>query len=69
VSDSTASAPKKAYSRWIREYIPFHRKRHPAEMPIGSEPVSQSLDVSTTMIYTHVMNKGGKGVRSPLDTL
>jgi integron integrase len=26
-------------------------------------------DVSTTMIYTHVMNKGGKGVRSPMDTL
>ena len=26
-------------------------------------------DVSTTMIYTHVMNKGGKGVRSPLDIL
>src|SRR5450759_15118 len=25
-------------------------------------------DVSTTMIYTHVLNKGGKGVRSPLDT-
>ena len=24
-------------------------------------------DVSTTMIYTHVMNKGAKGVRSPLD--
>jgi integron integrase len=24
-------------------------------------------DVSTTMIYTHVLNKGGKGVRSPLD--
>lgn len=26
-------------------------------------------DVSTTMIYTHVMNKGGKGVRSPMDLL
>lgn len=26
-------------------------------------------DVSTTMIYTHVLNKGGKGVRSPLDRL
>ncbi|MFZ5593977.1 MAG: integron integrase [Pseudomonadota bacterium] len=26
-------------------------------------------DVSTTMIYTHVLNKGGKGVRSPLDQL
>lgn len=24
-------------------------------------------DVRTTMIYTHVLNRGGKGVRSPLD--
>jgi len=24
-------------------------------------------DVSTTMIYTHVLSKGGRGVRSPLD--
>jgi site-specific recombinase XerD len=26
-------------------------------------------DVSTTMIYTHVLNKGGRGVTSPLDKL
>lgn len=26
-------------------------------------------DVSTTMIYTHVLNKGGRGVSSPLDHL
>ena len=26
-------------------------------------------DVSTTMIYTHVLHRGGKGVRSPLDGL
>ncbi len=26
-------------------------------------------DVQTTMIYTHVLNKGGKGVASPLDQL
>lgn len=26
-------------------------------------------DVSTTMIYTHVLNKGGRGVSSPLDAL
>jgi integron integrase len=26
-------------------------------------------DVSTTMIYTHVLNRGGKGVQSPLDAL
>jgi integron integrase len=25
-------------------------------------------DVSTTMVYTHVLNKGAQGVRSPLDT-
>jgi integron integrase len=26
-------------------------------------------DVKTTMIYTHVLNRGGRGVRSPLDAM
>jgi site-specific recombinase XerD len=26
-------------------------------------------DVATTMIYTHVLNRGGRGVRSPADSL
>ena len=26
-------------------------------------------DISTTMIYTHVLNRGGRGVRSPVDGL
>jgi site-specific recombinase XerD len=26
-------------------------------------------DVSTTMIYTHVLNRGGRGVQSPADDL
>jgi len=26
-------------------------------------------DVSTTMVYTHVLNRGGRGIRSPLDAL
>lgn len=26
-------------------------------------------DVSTTMIYTHVLNRGGRGVVSPMDRL
>lgn len=26
-------------------------------------------DVHTTMIYTHVLNRGGRGVKSPIDTL
>ena len=26
-------------------------------------------DVSTTMVYTHVLSRGGQGVRSPADTI
>ena len=26
-------------------------------------------DLSTTMVYTHVLNRGGKGVLSPADSL
>lgn len=26
-------------------------------------------DVKTTMVYTHVLNRGGRGVRSPADRL
>jgi site-specific recombinase XerD len=26
-------------------------------------------DVKTTMLYTHVLNRGGRGVRSPADRL
>ena len=26
-------------------------------------------DVRTTMGYTHVLNRGGKGVRSPMDSI
>jgi integron integrase len=26
-------------------------------------------DVKTTMVYTHVLNRGGRGVRSPMDSL
>ncbi len=26
-------------------------------------------DVNSTMIYTHVMNKNGRGILSPLDAL
>jgi len=26
-------------------------------------------DINTTMVYTHVLNRGGKGVRSPLDRM
>jgi hypothetical protein len=35
----------------------------------GNSPHNGHKDVSTTMIYTHVLNRGGKGVKSPADNL
>ena len=35
----------------------------PARRGIGHK------DVKTTMIYTHVLNRGGKDVKSPVDDL
>ena len=31
--------------------------------------VASSKDVKTTMVYTHVLNRGGRGVESPLDRM
>jgi len=39
---------------WLDDVV---RAKKPARLPT----------VSTTMIYTHALNKGGRGVISPLD--
>jgi integrase len=41
----------------------------PARLPVvlTRDEVMGHANVETTMIYTHVLNKGGRGVRSPLD--
>lgn len=49
------------------------RQLHARDLKSGRGEVSLPQlghsDVSTTMIYTHVMNKGARGVKSPLDRL